>query len=161
MKYKLLQQKKIEEASVRQQQREEEWYERKFDLGKQLKESRAERNKEKSSSSSPQTVKLQKYTITSWLRFWNQFSTQLDGPRIAEISKFNYLQGLAKGKPREDFMGLPHTMDGYRNMYDRGRGRPKKSWKKYVQEDLKCIGVDEEEAMNRISWRTVIKCLTS
>ena len=41
------------------------------------------------------------------------------------------------------------------------QGRPKKSWKKCVQEDLTSIGVDEEEAMNRISWRTVIKHLIS
>ena len=69
----------------------------------------------------PQSVKLQKYTITpfegdykDWIRFWNQFSVEVDGSSISEISKFNYLLELLKGKPRDDILGLPHTVDGYR-----------------------------------------------
>jgi hypothetical protein len=68
----------------------------------------------------PQTVKLQKYTITpftgdykDWLRFWNQFSVEVDASGISEISKFNYLLELLKGKPKEDILGLPHNEDGY------------------------------------------------
>ena len=67
-----------------------------------------------------QSVKLQKYTITAfngdykdWTQFWNQFSVEVDGAKISEISKFNYLLELTKGKPREDILGLPHTKDGY------------------------------------------------
>ena len=67
-----------------------------------------------------QTVKLQKYTITpfrgdykDWLRFWNQFSVEIDKSGIAEISKFNYLLELVKDKPRDDILGLPHTEQGY------------------------------------------------
>ena len=40
-----------------------------------------------------QPVKLQKYTITpfggdykDWSRFWNQFSVEVDGAKISEIS---------------------------------------------------------------------------
>lgn len=48
-----------------------------------------------------------------WLHFWNQFTVEVDGSSIAEISKFNYLLKLVKGKPRDDIVGLPHTQEGY------------------------------------------------
>ena len=71
-------------------------------------------------SAKPQSVKLQKYTITpfkgdykDWICFWNQLSAEVDGSVISKISKFNYLLELVKGKPREDTLGLPHTEDGY------------------------------------------------
>lgn len=119
-KYRLQHQKEIEEASIRQQQREEEWYHRKLDIEKKIEESRAAWEKGNQASPTLPTVKLQKYTITpfdgdymDWLRFWNQFTVEVDGSKIAEISKFNYLLELVKGKPREDILGLPHTTDGY------------------------------------------------
>ena len=63
---------------------------------------------------------MQKYTITKfagnykdWLRFWNQFTVEVDGSNISSISKFNYLVELLEGKPREDILGLPHTVEGY------------------------------------------------
>ena len=68
----------------------------------------------------PQAVKLQRYTITpfkgdykDWLPFWNQFTVEVDGSSISEISKFNYLMELVVGKPKEDILGLPHNEDGY------------------------------------------------
>ena len=69
----------------------------------------------------PQSVKLQKYTITpfkvdykDWLRFCKQFLIEVEHcSSIAEISKFNYLLELVEGKPREDILGLPHTDEGY------------------------------------------------
>ena len=68
----------------------------------------------------PQAVKLQTYAITpfegdykDWLRFWNQFSVEVDGSSMAEITKFNYLLELVKGKPKEDILGLPHSTEGY------------------------------------------------
>ena len=71
-------------------------------------------------TTAPQSVKLQKYTITpfsrdykDWLRFWNQFTVEVDGAAVLEISKFNYRLKLVKGKPKEDILGLPHTEDGY------------------------------------------------
>ena len=71
-------------------------------------------------TTAPQSVKLQKYTITlfsgdykDWLRLWNQFTVEVDGAAISEISKFNYLLELVKGKPKEDILGLAHTEDGY------------------------------------------------
>lgn len=110
----------MEEIARRQQEREEEWYLRKLDLEKQLRESKdVGAGKEKTETSPGQSVKLQKYTITpftseykDWLRFWNQFTVEVDSSSIAEISKFNYLLELVKGKPRDDILGLPHTQ-GY------------------------------------------------
>lgn len=72
--------------------------------------------KEKTETSPGQSIKLQKYTITpftgeykDWLRFWNQFTVEVDGSSIAEISKFSYLLELVEGKPRDDILRLPHT----------------------------------------------------
>ena len=74
-----------------------------------------------SSKKSQQTVKLQRYTITpfsgdykDWLRFWNQFSVEVDGSTLSEISKFHYLLELVKNKPRDDIVGLPHSIECYK-----------------------------------------------
>ena len=122
-KLKLHQQKEIEEAIFLQNQREEEWYRKKLEFEKEITESqlqRMEETKARKNTTEPQSVKLQKYTITpfsgnykDWLRFWNQFTVEVDGATISEISKFNYLLELVKGKPKEDILGLPHTEDGY------------------------------------------------
>lgn len=119
-----LQQKEIE-AMIQQQQREEEWYLKKLGFEKQIGETQAEYlaggDPGKHGTSSTQSVKLQKYTISpfsdgykDWLRFWNQFTVEVDGSSISEISKFNYLLELVKGKPKDDILGLPHTGDGYK-----------------------------------------------
>ena len=124
-KLKLQQQKEIEAAMMQQQQREEEWYLKKLGFEKQIGETQAEYlvggDSGKHGTSSTQSVKLQKYTISpfsgdykDWLRFWNQFTVEVDGSSISEISKFNYLLELVKGKPKDDILGLPHTEDGYK-----------------------------------------------
>ena len=124
-KLTLQQQKEIEAAMIQQQQREEEWYLKKLGFEKQIGETQAEYlaggDSGKHGTSSTQSVKLQKYTITpfsgdykDWLRFWNQFTVEVDGSSISEISKFNYLLELVKGKPKDDILGLPHTGDGYK-----------------------------------------------
>ena len=120
-RFKLQKQKEIEEATIQQQQREEEWYRQKLDFEKRIGERQAERiEKENTTKPAVQSVKLQKYTITpftgdykDWLRFWNQFTVEVDGLSIVEISKFNYLLELVKGKPKDDILGLPHTDEGY------------------------------------------------
>ena len=55
-----------------------------------------------------QSVKLQNYTVTpfekvykGWLQFWNQFKGKGD---IIE---------LLKGKPRDDILGLSHTVQEF------------------------------------------------
>ena len=124
-KLKLQQQKEIEAAMMQQQQREEEWYLKKLGFEKQIGETQAEYlvggDSGKHRTSSTQSVKLQKYIISpfsgdykDWLRFWNQFTVEVDDSLISEISKFNYLLELVKGKPKDDILGLPHTGDGYK-----------------------------------------------
>ena len=106
---------------LRQQQREQEWYVQKMDMEKQIQANLSGIMQETPAQPSTQSVKLQKYTITpfygeskDWLRLWNQFMVELDGPGIDEISKFNYLLELVKGKPKENILGLPHSADGYK-----------------------------------------------
>ncbi len=90
-------------------------------MEKQIQASHSGVTQETVAQPSTQSVKLQKYAITpfyedykDWLRFWNQFMVEVDGSGIAEISKFNYLLELVKGKPKEDILGLPHSVDGYK-----------------------------------------------
>ena len=112
-KLKLEQQQTLEKM-------EEEWLQRKAAFKSDTsKADNCKQTSEKSQKVQP-SVKLQKYTITpfsgdykDWLRFWNQFAVEVDGSTISEISKFNYLLELVKGKPRDDILGLPHTVDGY------------------------------------------------
>ena len=107
--------KQQEESKLRDQQRKEEWYKKKLEMELEMARKKTEEMQVR-----PQSVKLQKYTITpfkgdykDWLRFWNQFVVEVDGSSIAGISKFNYLLELVEGKPREDILGLPHTESGY------------------------------------------------
>ena len=117
-KERIKEQKEIEAATLRKIQLEKEWLEQKIQLQKEVKDM----STVQMASPSPiaQSVKLQRYTITpfygeykDWLRFWNQFTVEVDGSSISEISKFHYLLELTKGKPREDILGLPHTIEGY------------------------------------------------
>lgn len=104
-----------EAAKMRQLQLEEEWMQKKLQM-----ELESIQQKREDEARKTQVVKLQKYTITpfkgdhkDWLRFWNQFSVEVDGSNISEISKFNYLLELVEGKPKDDILGLPHTQEGY------------------------------------------------
>ena len=90
---------------MQRRQMEEEWLKKTAEL-RQVRESISV-----PASVKPQSVKLQKYTITplkgdykDWICFWNQFSVEVDGSAISKISKFNYLLQLIKGKPREDIL---------------------------------------------------------
>ena len=65
-------------------------------------------------------VKLQKLHILAFhgdcrdfQRFWPQFITEIDDSNLNDISKFNYLIELCKGRPKNDILGLPHNSEGY------------------------------------------------
>ena len=65
-------------------------------------------------------VKLQKLhmspftgDIVDFARFWPQFTTEIDKSNMNDISKFNYLIELCKGRPKNDILGLPHSSEGY------------------------------------------------
>ena len=40
-------------------------------------------------------------------------------------------------------------------------GRPKKTWRRNMQEELESLNLQEEEALNRDQWKRVINHLTS
>ena len=42
----------------------------------------------------------------------------------------------------------------------RAPGRPRKTWRKNMQEELACLNLQEEQALNRDQRWTVINCLT-
>ena len=116
---RLREQKDLEAVSRRRIEMEEKWLERKLKLEQEAREF-AETTGRPTQQPSTQAVKLQKYTITpfngdykDWIRFWNQFTVEVDGSAISNISKFHYLLEPTKGKPREDILGLPHTDEGY------------------------------------------------
>ena len=39
-------------------------------------------------------------------------------------------------------------------------GRPKKAWRRNMQEELSSLNLQEEQAQNRDQWKRVINCLT-
>ena len=108
---------RLEELEGRERAlKEEKLMRKKSEIELDLVKARLEKEGEK-----PHAVKLQRYTITlftgnftDWLRFWNQFQAEVDASKISEISKFNYLLELVKGKPKESILGLPHTEEGYK-----------------------------------------------
>ena len=104
-KIRMIKEKEEESMLMQRQRTEEEWLEKIAEL-RLVRESISA-----PASVKPQSVELQKYTITpfkgdykDWIRFWNQFSVEVDGSAISKISKFNYLLQLVKGKPREDIL---------------------------------------------------------
>ena len=105
-----------EAAKLRQLKLEEEWMQRKLQIERESMQQNREDEARKS-----QVVKLQKYTIApfrgdhkDWLRFWNQFSVEMEGLNIAEVSEFNYLLELVQEKPKDDILGLLLTTEGYK-----------------------------------------------
>ena len=51
-------------------------------------------------------------TALDWLRFWNQFETEIDQVKISPISKFSCLKKLLVPKVRLLIDGLPFTSEG-------------------------------------------------
>ena len=65
-------------------------------------------------------VKLPKLVISKfngayldWLRFWEQFTSQIDESAIADGAKLTYLQELLEEKPKQEILGLPFSSEGY------------------------------------------------
>ena len=123
---------------------EEDWLQCKAALKSDLSNTENRHQTSETSQKIQPSVKLQKYTITpfsgdykDWLRFWNQFTVEVDGSIISEISKFNYLLELVKEKPRDDVLGLPHTVDGYeeaKRILVQNYGRDSKVHKALIKE---------------------------
>ena len=65
-------------------------------------------------------VKLPKLVITKfqgmcvdWMRFWNQFDSEIDKSPIDPVAKFSYLKELVHPKVRNLIDGLPFNGEGY------------------------------------------------
>ncbi len=108
-------QQEIEAATKRKIQLEKEWLESKIQLKKEVREVTNAQTVSSATWATAQSVKLQKYTITpfygdykDWLRFWNQFTVEVDGSSISDISKFHYLLELTKVN-RERTYWVYHT----------------------------------------------------
>ena len=58
---------------------------------------------------------ISKFNVTypDWLRFWEQFTSQIDGSAIADGAKLTYLQELLEEKPKQEILGLPFSSEGY------------------------------------------------
>ena len=52
-------------------------------------------------------------TYLDWLRFWEQFRSQIDESAIADGAKLTYLQELLEEKPKQEILGLPFSSEGY------------------------------------------------
>ena len=75
---------------------------------------------DKSKSAKEKGAKLPKLTITKfqgthldWLRFWNQFETEIDKAAITQVEKFSYLKELLIPRIRSVVNGLPYNTEGY------------------------------------------------
>ena len=107
---------------------EEEKRKRRFEEELKLEEARMEIKREfekkleedKSKSAKESGAKLPKLTITKfqgthldWLRFWNQFETEINKAAINQVAKFSYLKELLIPRIRSVVDGLPYNTEGY------------------------------------------------
>ena len=116
--------------SIEEEKREEEKRKRnleeKIQLEKAKHEARASLEKtakastEESGNLSSAGAKLPKLEITKfqgtfldWMRFWNQFETEIDKAKLTQVAKFSYLKELLVSSVRASIDGLPFTTEGY------------------------------------------------
>ena len=55
-----------------------------------------------------------KGTPADWMRFWGQFTAEIDAADISQITKFSYLKELLEPQVRPSIDGLPLTTEGYK-----------------------------------------------
>ena len=116
--------------SIEEEKREEETRKRnleeKIQLEKAKHEARASLEKtakastEESGNLSSVGAKLPKLEITKfqgtfldWMRFWNQFETEIDKAKLTQVAKFSYLKELLVSSVRASIDGLSFTTEGY------------------------------------------------
>ena len=79
---------------------------------------------------------------------------------VDKLAKANGVRWLGHVLRREEDdvlrKALAYEVDGLRR-----RGRPKKTWKKQVEEELKKIGLRKEDAPNRAKWRNGVMRIAS
>ena len=122
---------KLQEAKLKHQ----------FELEKQNKAENAV--KSTSNATSLGRAKLPKLVITpfqgthiDWMRFWNQFETEIDKAEVSAITKFSYLKELLVPNVRVYIDGLLFTTEGYeraKNILKTKYGKPSEVANAYMQ----------------------------
>ena len=77
--------------------------------------------------------------------------------RIGEKSRGERLRWSRHVKRREESY-IGGRMMKIKIPGKRTRGRPQRRWNDNIKEDMKKAGVSEEEAEDRMRWRTVTRC---
>ena len=124
---------------------EQEKFERRLEHEKAIAENRKTTASATAAAKSTNT-KLPKLVIskfngkhTDWLRFWNQFSAEIDASEAAKVTKFSYLKELVEPKVRSCIDGLPFTSEGYeraKNILKTKYGKSSEVINAYVQSIL-------------------------
>ena len=63
----------------------------------------------------PLTITKFQGTHLDWLRFWNQFETEIDKAAITQVAKFSYLKELLITKIPSVVDGPPYNVEGYKH----------------------------------------------
>ena len=113
------QEKREEEKRKRILDEEIELEKAKFDARAKL-EKTAKTSSEDSENLNSVGAKLPKLEISKfqgtyldWMRFWNQFETEIDKAKLTQVAKFSYLKELLVPSVRVSIDGLPFTTEGY------------------------------------------------
>ena len=108
--------KEKHDAQLREKKYDEEMRFEKAKLEqKQKYEKKIEEKKEQNINAKlPKLVITQlKGTPADWVRFWGQFTAEIDAPDVSQITKFSYLKELLEPQVRRSMDGLPLTTEGY------------------------------------------------
>ena len=84
----------------------------KREFEKKLEENRSKSAKESGAKLPKQTITKFQGTHLDWLRFWNQFETEIDKAAISLVAKLSYLKELLIPKIRS-VVGLHYNTEGY------------------------------------------------
>ena len=77
--------------------------------------------------------------------------------RMAKASSMRWYGHVLK---KEDEHVIVKALNLKRVSGSRGRGRPKQTWKKQVDNEMKKNGLGKEDACDRIKWRGAVKTMT-
>ena len=108
--------KEEHDAQLREKKYDEEMRFEKAKLEqKQKYEKKIEEKKEQNINAKlPKLIITQfKGTPADWVRFWGQFTAEIDAADISQITKFSYLKELLQPQVRPSIGGLPLTTEGY------------------------------------------------
>ena len=71
---------------------------------------------------------------------------------VVQIAKQNKVRWYGHMLRRDDGHVLRKALE-FEVKGKRKRGRPKKTWKMQVEKESKSVGLEKEDAMNRVRWR--------